>query len=276
MQTRKFSLLVVAALLAALLIGSSAMAQPGRGGGFGAPGGMMGGGLLGLAMMEAVQNECEILEDQVTEIRQVAEKLRPQRGEGDRPDWRNMSEQERQAAMEQMREQAAKQAAAANQELEKILLPPQMKRLKEIALQQQGSRALTTEEVATALNLNAKQKERIAAQLEENQGQMRERMQGIMQAGDREAAGERMRQLRTEMDGKVLAILTSAQKAKFEEMKGDEFDLPRQFGAAGGRGGQQQQQQEGAGGGRGQRGGGQRGGGEAPQRRRPGAGSPDA
>jgi hypothetical protein len=134
---------------------------------------------------------------------------------------------------------------------------------------------LTTEEVATALNLNAKQKERIAAQLEENQGQMRERMQEIMQAGDREAAGERMRQLRTEMDGKVLAILTSAQKAKFEEMKGEAFDMPRpQFGAPGGRGGQQQEQ--GAGGGRGQRGGGQRGGGEAPQRRRPGAGSPDA
>jgi hypothetical protein len=278
MQTRNFSLLVVVALLAALLFGSSALAQPGRGGGpggFGGPGGMMGGGgLLRLAMNEAVQKECEILEDQVAELRQLDEKLRAERGQTERPDWRNMSEEDRQAAMEQMREQMAKQAAAANQEVEKILLPPQVKRLKEIALQQQGIRALTNDEVATALNLNATQKEKIAAQLEENQGQMRDRMQGI----DRENLREEMAKIRTEMEGKVLAILTNAQKAKFEEMKGEAFEMPQpQFGGPGGRGGQQPQGGPGAGPGRGQRG---PGGGQGPQggdpKRRPGGRGPNA
>jgi hypothetical protein len=275
MQTRNFSLLVVVALLAALLFTSNALAQPGRGaagpGGFGGPGGMMGGGgLLGLAMNEAVQKEAEIVEDQVAELRQLAEKLRSERGQADRPDWRNMSEEDRQAAMTQMRDQMAKQTAAANQEVEKILLPPQVKRLKEIALQQQGIRALTNDEVATALNLNATQKEKIAAQIEENQGQMRERMQGIDRANWREEAAK----IRTEMEGKVLSVLTSAQKAKFEEMKGEAFEMPQpQFGAPGARGGQQGG--PGAGPGRGQR----PGGGQAPQgggQRRPGGRGPNA
>jgi hypothetical protein len=269
MQTRSFSLLVVVALLAALLFGSSALAQPGRGGGpggfggFGGPGGMMGGGgLLGLAMNEAVQKECEILEDQVAELRQLGEKLRTERGQAERPDWQNMSEEDRQAAFEKMREQMTKQAAATNQEVEKILLPPQVKRLKEIALQQQGIRALSNDEVATALNLNATQKEKIAAQFEENQGQMRERLQGV----DRENWREEMAKIRTEMEGKVLAILTSDQKAKFEEMKGEAFEMPQPQGGPG------------AGPGRGQRG---PGGDQPPQgggqKRRPGGGrGPDA
>jgi hypothetical protein len=198
--------------------------------------------LLGLLRVEAVQKEIEALPDQLEAVQKLQEEL-----QADRPaavDWRNLSEDERTKAMADMRERMTKQAATAKAKLGEILLPPQMTRLEQIALQQRGIQALSDEEVAAKLGLSAAQKEKIASVSEENRTGMRERMQAIMQGGNRETMREEMTKLRTEMDGKVLAVLTSAQKAKFEEMKGEAFEMPAP--AFGGRGGQPGGQQPGA------------------------------
>lgn len=252
MQNRTFALLSLVALLATALVASSASAQPGGPGGAGGwgGGGGMGGGLLRLLQMEAVQRELETLPAQLEQAVALADELR-----GDRPavDWRNMSEEDRAQAMEQMREQAAQQASVVNEKLNEILLPHQMKRLQEISLQQRGVRALTDPQVVAELKLSPQVVEQVNAQMEENQTAMRERMREIMQAGDRETARERMDQIREEMDGKVLAKLNNAQKAGWDKLQGEAFEFPQpQFGAPGGRGQQQQQGGRGAGRGRGE------------------------
>ncbi|TVS20481.1 MAG: hypothetical protein EA424_03765 [Planctomycetaceae bacterium] len=243
MQKRTFALLSLVALLAMAFVASTAFAQPGVRGGAGGWGGAggMGGGLLGLLRSDAVQRELEALPSQLEQIEALGTELRGDRAVGD---WRNMSEADRAGAMEQMRERVAE----ANKKLGEILLSHQMERLQEISLQQRGVRALTDPQVVEQLKLSPQVVAQINAQLEENQSAMREQMREIMQAGNRGTAGERMEQIRQEMDGKVLDKLTNAQRAGWEKLQGEPFELQR---APAARGQQPQPGVRGAGRGRG-------------------------
>jgi len=134
------------------------MAQPGRGG-FGMRGGFGGGNnLLYLAMNEAVQKEIEVVDDQKAEIEKIGEEIRSQRQQGERPNFREMSEEEREKYIAQMRERSAKEAKIANAKLKEALLPHQMKRLKEISIHQRGTSALSDAEVAEELKITGAQK----------------------------------------------------------------------------------------------------------------------
>src|SRR5262249_4330875 len=129
--------------------------------------------------------------------------------------------------------------------VQKILLPNQFDRLKQLDLQSKiqrnGAAALSDGEVADALNLTDAQKE----QLREKSEQVQKDLQ------------DKIRQLRTDARNQLLDVLTSEQRTKLQSMMGDQFDLPDnipapgvQF-ARGGAGGRQ----FGNGGGRGRRGG---------------------
>lgn len=233
----------------------------GRGGGFGGPfggfgGGPRGGGLLMLLAVEEVQKECEVIDDQLTDIRGIGERLRTQRGPGERPNFREMSEAEREKFMQQMQQQRQERAKKEREELAKILLPNQLERLEEISLQTQGIGALNNPDVAAKLNISPEQKQKIETTLQENMQAMGERMRALFQGGDREGIRDKMTAMRKEMEGKVLAVLSADQKKQFEEMKGEPFEMPQRGfmfgGRGGGRGGE-------AGPGRGGRGGGDRG-----------------
>jgi len=220
----------------ALCVGSVALAQPGRGG-FGMRGGFGGGNnLLYLAMNEAVQKEIEVVDDQKAEINKLSEEIRGQRQQGERPNFREMSEEDREKYIAQMRERSAKEAKTANAKLEEILLEHQMKRLKEIALQQRGTSALTDPEVAKELKITDAQKKKLEEVSTANRESMGTRMRELFQGGNREGIREKMQEMRKEADGKVLAVLTGEQKKKFEEMKGEAFEMPRRtFTRGGGR-----------------------------------------
>jgi hypothetical protein len=207
----------------------------GRGGG--------GGGLIGFLAIEEVRKELEMLDDQVEAVQKMGEELRAQmRAErenqegGERPDYRNMSEEERQKFMEEMRKRGEERNKVIEAKLGEILLPHQVDRLKQIALQQAGVGALMNPEVTAKLGLSDAQKEKIQAAMQERGSQMRERMQEIFRGEDRENMREKFEALRKEMDEKVLALLTVAQKEELEKLKGKPFEMPqRRFG--GGRGG---------------------------------------
>lgn len=253
MKLKKLALLAVAAALT-LSYGSDAQAQPGRqgggpggfGGGFsGGFGGGFGGGagdLLGLLGRDEVRQELQMADDQIDGLQKVRERLpRPERPDFD---FRNASEQQRAEFAARMRAQAAERAEAVNEQLDELLLPEQLKRLKQIALQQQGVQALLTPEVASELGLSEQVSESLKSTAETHQQKVREAIQAAM--GDRggqrgpgrgEGAGrggemrERMETLRTEGDAALLALLTDEQKAKFEELKGQPFELAaRGFG----------------------------------------------
>jgi Spy/CpxP family protein refolding chaperone len=198
-----------------------------------------GGGLLGYLGIEEVQKELEMLDDQIQQCEQLREEMRPQRAEGEeRPDFRNMSEEERQKFFADMQKQMEERRKKAETKLENdILLPHQMDRLREIAIQQAGIGALMMPEVAANLGLSDAQKEKIQTTLEESRNSIRDRMREIFQGGDRENMRGKLEELRKEVDNKVLAVLTASQKEKFEELKGKPFEMPqRRFFGGGQRG----------------------------------------
>jgi hypothetical protein len=255
--------------------GQGGFGQGGFGGQFGGGGG--GGSLIGLLGNEAVQKELGLTEDQITAVRELQRELRPQRGpgaggprgegrgegrprgeggEGRRPrgprgsdnearlgaptdffvqqpqpgQRRQLSEEER----AQLREEAEARAKKEQEELAKILKPEQLKRLKEIYIQQAGTQALNTPWVAEELGITADQRERMATARREAAESLREAFQG---GGDREGARERLAELRRGSEEKLLAVLSADQKRKFEEMKGEPFEMPRPERRPGGPGG---------------------------------------
>jgi Spy/CpxP family protein refolding chaperone len=200
----------VLAALAAVAICSPAMAQRGGGRGFGG-GRMAGGNLLGLLGQKPVQEDLKLSDDQVKKVDEQVEKQREVFAA-----LRDLSPEERQ-------KEAASQAEATKKNLAEILKDDQLKRLKQISLQQRGGQALADPEVSSALNLTSEQKDRIAAIQEGVQSEMRELFQAGAAGGDREALQKKGQELRAATDQKILAVLTDTQQAKLKEMKGEPF-----------------------------------------------------
>ena len=271
--SRKVTGLLSVALLAfmvtpAMAQGRGQGGQGGRGGagggGFGGRGGA-GGSMFGgrgggdmtmsLLRIEAVRTELEISPDQEEALTKMQEQGRPERPNAD---FRTMSEEERTEFFTKMRKQAEERNTKMKEQLEEVLFPEQLERLQEINIQLQGIAALRNADVAKELKITDAQKK----ELEEVQAGMMEKMREGMRelftsGGGREGMREKIEKMRADMEGDVLAVLTSDQKKKFEEMKGEKFEMPEgSFGRGGrggfgGRGGGEQ-------GGRGGRGGGER------------------
>jgi len=229
---------------------SSAWAQPGGRGGFrGGPGGFGGTpNLMDLVNIEAVQKEIEVLDEQLAAVKKAGEELRAareaQRGQGQQRDFRNMSEQEREKLFAEMRERREKETATANAKLAEILLPHQLKRLKEISLQLRGTAALADPKVAAELKITDEQKKKLEEVATANMESFRTLFQGgnrNQSDQDREAMRAKVQEMRKQGEAKALAVLTAGQKTQFEKMKGEAFQMPEGafgFGGRQGRGGQ--------------------------------------
>jgi hypothetical protein len=180
--------------------------------------------------------EIEVVDDQKAEIDKILESARGERPQGN---LRELSQEEREKAFAEARQAAEKRSAEARKKLNDVLLPHQLKRLKEISLQTRGTRALTDAELAAELKLSEQQKTQIAAAVQENAENLGQQMREAFQGGDREQARAKIEQLRKAGDEKVLALLSAEQKAQYEQLKGEPFDMPRpEFTAPGGRPGQ--------------------------------------
>ena len=239
----------------------------GRGGSGGSMFGGRGGGDMTMTLLriEAVRTELEISPDQEEALTKMQEQGRPERPDGD---FRNMSEEERTEFFSKMRKQAEERNAKMKEQLEEVLFPEQLERLQEINIQLQGIAALRNADVAKELKITEAQKK----ELEEVQAGLMEKMREGMRelftgGGGREGMREKIEEMRDDMEGDVLDVLTSDQKKKFEEMKGEKFEMPegsfgRGRGGQGGQGGQGGFGGRGGGeqGGRGGRGGGEQGG----------------
>jgi hypothetical protein len=213
-------------------------------GGFGGPGafggamfgrGGVGGDvvLISLLRIEAVREELELDPDQLEGLRKLNERLRPTT----RPDFdfRAATPEQRAAFTERMGKEAAERASEAKAHVEELLLPDQMDRLEQIAIQVQGTRALLNPEVAKELGLNPETTAKMSKEIEANAEQIREMAREAMQERNFDGIREKTDAMQKELDEKLLASLTTEQKAKFEEMKGDPFEMPQMVGF--GRGG---------------------------------------
>ena len=242
MLARRHGWVAMGLMLAGLLALEPARAQ-GPGGPGGQAAGRMGGGrmiglggqggsMMALLQSDQVRQELKVTEDQAAKIQALAEELRaarPPAPEG----MQDLTAEQREARLTEMREAAQKQAQLARQRLGAILTPEQMKRLGGIQIQVQGTlSSLGDAQVAEALKLTSEQKEKLAALQQEQMTAMRERMRGGQRGTA--AAGERpaWAQAREEFETKALALLTEEQRTKLTEMKGAPFTLERPGGGA--------------------------------------------
>ncbi len=221
-------LVFVSACAAVLLVSVVAYGQQrGQGGRRGGGMGMMGRG-MGAAMLlrnEAVQKELGISDEQKTKLQELAEANRPS---GDRPDFGNMSQEERQKWMEE-------RAKAAEEQLKKVgevLDEKQMARMEEIRIQSLGTGAYMDEAVAKKLDITEEQQEKLRTAQREAFEALRDA------AGEGERPNrEAMAKMQEELQAKAKEILTEEQQAKFKELIGKPFDVAQLRGGMGGPGG---------------------------------------
>jgi Spy/CpxP family protein refolding chaperone len=204
---------VAVAFLATVVLASSAAAQ-GRGGrGFG--GGGFGGGMMLLRMPE-VQTELKLTDEQKTKLTEMLGQQR-RGGRGGGGQFGGQSREERQRQLAERRAEQQKQLAA-------ILNADQLKRYRQLELQQQGPAALQETAVQDELKLTQDQKTKVEAILSEQRDAMRDLRQSG--AGDREAMRSKTAELRKKTSEKLEAVLTEEQKTQWKAMLGAPFTFP--------------------------------------------------
>jgi Spy/CpxP family protein refolding chaperone len=188
---------------------------------------------MGLVARDEVQQELQLVDEQKDKLKGITDemrtKVRAQMGDIFR-DMQNLSDDERAAKFGEIRTKMEALSAESEKQLEKVLLPHQMERLKQIDLQTKvqtrGASALTSGDVAKALNLTDEQREK----LEKRAAEVQEELQA------------KIKQLQADARKKMLDVLTPDQQAQLEKMMGQQFDMPEQnfrdrFRGRGGRGG---------------------------------------
>jgi len=200
----------VLALVVIAGIASVCEAQQGRQGRQRGGRGFGGSNSVNLLTQKSVQEDLKLSEDQVSQIQQLLEKQRASFGE-----LRNLDREERRTRLEEQTK--ANQTAINN-----ILNETQRTRLEQISLQLRGPQGLASDDIAAKLQLTDAQKQEINAINEDSRREMRELFQGGRD-GDREAARTKLAELREFTNEKLLAVLTDAQRAKWDELTGAPF-----------------------------------------------------
>lgn len=235
------TVVLASALLVSLASQAQAQGQRGFGGGRGGFGGFGGGGAAGLIAMEAVQKEIGVSKEQVEKIQTAIRELGGGRGPGggDRPNFQEMSEEERTKFFEEMRKQGEERAKKAEEVLKANLDAKQLARLEELRIQREGAGALARTEVAAKLKLTDEQKDKIKEALASAQVDFRGGRGPGAGGFDREAFQKQMEEARAKREkanADALAVLTADQKTAFDGLQGAKFEFPA-FGGRGGPGG---------------------------------------
>jgi hypothetical protein len=213
----------------ALLLAGPALAQRGQGRGQGG-----GGGVGGLLQNESVQKELKIDSSAADKIK-VAVQTVQDRHKDDLAKVREITDQteRRQKNQELSRTMSDETLKAVSD----ILTPDQLKRFKQIRLQQAGVQAFTQPDIQKSLNLTDEQKDAVKTISEDAAKQRRDLTQGG--GGRGQGNAEKLAAIRKESLDRVQKLLNADQKKTWKEMTGEPFTIVRPQG----RRGQQQQQQ---------------------------------
>jgi len=225
--------------LATVVLGAAAWAEDaneergGRRGGRGGPRHRGGGrsqrvDKARLLSSEQVRDELGLREDQVEKLSEFRAANGPGvRGPRGRPDGDGPSEEDRAARRADFEARRAERSAAIDAVLDEV----QRTRLDQILLQQAGVRGLLSEDVVAALGLSQGQVDAIEGALPARGEAAGRRRGGRRQrSGDGSASDgeERPRHgRRGEVLEAALAQLSPAQRAAYENLKGEPFELDR-------------------------------------------------
>jgi hypothetical protein len=205
--------------------------RPARDGG--GPAGF-GSGLVWLLDAEALHQDLKLSEDQATRFRQIAERFR-QQARDQAPGAAGASRDQ----IERSRQQAIQRAQEIEQQVAAVLDPDQLRRLKQIELQQQvrfsGPTALLQPTAAEALQLTREQRRELGDLASDLQTKRNALFQDLRERGRR--MGDRrseMDQLADEAFRKATALLTPDQQDKLKQVMGEPFERGRPAPAAAG------------------------------------------
>jgi hypothetical protein len=230
---RTLSKMVLACGVVALLAAPAMAQRPGggrgfRGGGFGANPAMLLGN-------KSVQQELKVESTQADKLNTLAQGIaEKQRAALEK--LADASQEERREKMAQLRQEAN---ADVQKNLTEILKPEQVKRFRQLEIQQAGILAAPAmPRVSEALDLTDDQKSKFRTIQEEQGEAMRGLFGGGGGGGDREAARQKMLDLRKKGQDKAMAVLTDSQKASWKELTGEPFEVKFEpgegFGGPGG------------------------------------------
>ena len=150
---------------------------------------------------ENVQKELELVDEQKEKLKQIGKKYYEQLRQASQQDWakfREMPAEQRKAKHAEMQKQRMKQMEEVRKQIEKVLLPHQIDRLKQINLQTYGASMVANPGILQQLEVTDQQKEKL--------GKIREELQA------------KIRQLQKASFEETLKVLTPEQEKKLGEM----------------------------------------------------------
>lgn len=230
----KYQVMGLLAVVALFCSAEIVMAQPGgRGrGGFGQTSGLQ---LLG---QEGIQKELELVDDQIETLKELQQEQREALREtfmGLRERFQEQGEEARRQVWSEIQEEMQESNKEYDSRANEILLPHQVKRLKQLVVQSQSRRSggpssgNMPQSVIDELDISDEQIEEMKKKAEE----VRDRM------------NEKIAKIRKQAEEEILSVLDADQRAKYKELVGEAYDFNRGgrntfggFGRGGERGGE--------------------------------------
>ena len=196
--------------------------------GVGAP-----GGGLGLLQFETVQKDLQLTDEQKAKLKEVIKKsVADLRGQmPDTKSLRDLSRAERQAKLAKLRKKIQPQIEETRKQVEAILTPKQVERLKEIRLQIGGVAALLNSDGAKSLNLTDEQRDKLRKVMRQAGGNLRNFFQEFRGLSPEERRAkivemaEKLQKSHAQMMSEAKEVLTPEQREKLEKLEGKKIEL---------------------------------------------------
>jgi hypothetical protein len=184
--------------------------------------------LVSLAANEAVQKDLGCSQFEMNKLRDLQDRYRSESQKAltemgiSFQNFRSLTDEQRNAASAKMAEVNTRLVARFTPRLAEILVPDQLKRLRQIQIQAGGIDVLLEAETATDLGLTDEQKK----SLTEIRDEYSRRQQGLFRGdGDQGDRSARSREMEEERDRKTSEVLTSLQRERLIALQGEPFDV---------------------------------------------------
>jgi len=226
---------VLSAAVAALAAGA-ADAQGQRGGGQGRGGfgfGFGGTGPLQLVVNKDVLDDIKATDEQKTKLADWQKEAQPKQREQMQEKFAGLQDLPMEERPAKMASIMAEMNKGLWKDVEGVLKPDQVTRLKQIELQAMGLRAFTTKDVTDKLKLSEETTAKLKTIVDDTQRESMAAFQGLFTPGEQpdpdKMAEARKKQTELQKKGMetALAALSADQKKAFEELKGKEFDVAK-------------------------------------------------
>lgn len=135
---------------------------------------------------------------------------------------KDLKAEEREKEMQSHRQKAREKLASL---LKETLKAQQLKRLRQVELQQQGLLSLGRPEIANELKITAKQRKQFLAVVLEMQKKIEPLIRKAQSGGKPEEIWPEIIKIRKDHEGKIEAILSDSQKKEWKDALGEPFDL---------------------------------------------------